>query len=820
VQIEIQDFDNAQVEKTLLALENQPEEAAEILVRKARELARGATMSYVQSVRLSIVIATAYERSRRHVEAVEVLRPRVREVEGQDDRYWRARASAQLAKVYLLYFADFDASTKVFASAVADFDAAGEREWVASTLLMLGIAHRSAGSPSAAADAFERARDACGADTPLSRKVDILTSLQSAYNDLGRFEDAKPLALTLLPLIDTTDPIDDALRAVVWAETAVTRAGLNDKKAGERYLARATEYAQASNDPQAQISVGLAQARMLDRAGKSGKAIDLLTDLSVRCTESRLLLPQFDVLRQQVNTAKGARNYGAALGAMEALMRLDNRLQVERGRLKLAELEVQRNLDSAQAFTRRLQAEVSQQTVVLEETISKLKKEADSRVASEKRNEFLAGHDIVTALATRRRLATKIEDASFELAPNNAFAVMLIAVETTSGFLTRAGISRTDELLAQAARVITQTVPDAFVARFGDFSFACVIGPYPTEQIEEIVLESGEVVCHALAQPIEVGGKPMNLRASAGITVTKQRGESVAEVIGKADAALLHAQAQFDSRAYIFDETLEKQVVRRRDLESDLNSADQSSGIFVVFQPLVDAQSSEVKGFESLVRWRHAKHGAISPVEFIPLAESVGAIERLGLLIAELALSDFSKILRPAFADSYITVNVSMLQLRDTHFASNILAVSRKTQVEPTRIVLEITESQIGEDNPTILANLKRLRLHGYRLAIDDFGTGYSSLWRLGQIDMQTIKIARELVVGAHLNEASAMLLVRAVQICHDLGRTVVAEGIEGQQERDNAINAGCDQLQGYMFARPMIATELVTHLAWQHAAA
>jgi diguanylate cyclase len=92
-------------------------------------------------------------------------------------------------------------------------------------------------------------------------------------------------------------------------------------------------------------------------------------------------------------------------------------------------------------------------------------------------------------------------------------------------------------------------------------------------------------------------------------------------------------------------------------------------------------------------------------------------------------------------------------------------------------------------------------------------------LWRLGQIDMQTIKIARELVVGAHLSESAAMLLVRAVQICHDLGRTVVAEGIEGQQERENAINAGCDQLQGYMFARPMPAAELVTHLAWQNAA-
>jgi diguanylate cyclase (GGDEF)-like protein len=820
VQIEIQANDNAEVEKTLLALENQPNEAAEILVRKARELARGATMSYVQSVRLSIVIATAYERSRRHVEAVEVLRPRVREVSGQDDRYWRARASSQLAKIYLLYFADFDASTKVFASAVADFDAADENEWVASTLLMLGIAHRSAGSPTAAADAFERARDACSAATPLSRKIDILSSLQTAYNDLGRFEDAKPIALTLLPLADSTDGIDDALRAVVWAETAVTRAGLEDKKAAERYLARAIEYARTSADPQAQISVGLAQAQMLDRAGKSGKAIELLTELSVQCTENRLLLSQFDVLRQQVNTAKGARNYGAALGAMEALMRLDSRLQVERGRLKLAEIEVQRNLDSAQAFTRRLQAEVGRQTVALEETISKLKKEADSRVASEKRSEFLAGHDIVTALATRRRLATKIEDASSNLAPTKAFAVMLIAVETTSGFLTRAGISRTDELLAQAAKVITQTVPDAFIARFGDFSFACLIGPYPAAEIEEIVLESGEVVCHALAQPIEVGGKSMSLRASAGITVTTQQGETVAEIIAKADAALLHAQSQFDSRAYIFDETLEKQIVRRRDLESDLNGADQSTGIFVVFQPLVDAQTSEVKGFESLVRWNHGHHGAISPVEFVPLAESVGAIERLGLLIAELALTDFSKILRPVYSESYVTVNVSMLQLRDTHFASNMLAVSRKTQVEPKRVVLEITESQIGEDNPTILANLKRLRLHGYRLAIDDFGTGYSSLWRLGQIDMQTIKIARELVVGAHLNEASSMLLVRAVQICHDLGRTVVAEGIEGEQERENAVNAGCDQLQGYMFARPMTAAKLITHLAARQVAA
>jgi diguanylate cyclase (GGDEF)-like protein len=819
VQIEIQDADNSEVEVVLVGLEARPDDAAEILVRKARSLVNGEPMSYVQSVRLALLIANAYERSRRHVEAVEVLRPRVREVEDADQRYWRARASALLASLYLLHFADFDASTKIYLSAVADFETAGEREWVAATLLMLGVAHRAGGAITQAAESFEKGIKYCNRETPAPRRANLMAALLSAYNDLGRFDAALPVAMDAMAVVEGQREVPHSLRAVIWAEAASTKAGLGDKKIAEQYLEKAREFAVSSKDAQAHVSVGLAQARMLDRAGKSAKAVELLTELSVRCTENRLLLPQFDVLRQQVSIAKGVRNFGAALGAMEAMSRLDGRLQSERSRLKMAEMEVQRNLDSTQAFARRMQDEVAKKTQTLEQMIAQLQREAESRVASEKRNEFLAGHDIVTGLATRRRLVGKIETQTAALPENEAFGVMLIAVETTSGFLSRAGISRTDELLAQAAKVIEQTLPDAFVARFGDFSFAAVCGPYPKAEVSERVLEAGEIVCHAMSQPIEVGGKPMNVRASAGIAICDSRTQTVAQLMVNADAALQQAIADFESRASVFDETLEKQVVRQRDLEAELNNADQSSGIFVVYQPLVDAQSSAVKGFESLVRWKHAVHGMVSPGEFIPLAEAVGAIERLGLLIAEIALDDFCKVLKVAYPESYVTVNVSMLQLRDTHFASNMLAISRKTRVEPTRIVLEITESQIGEDNPTILANLKRLRLHGYRLAIDDFGTGYSSLWRLGQIDMQTIKIARELVVGAHLSESAAMLLVRAVQICHDLGRTVVAEGIEGQQERDNAINAGCDQLQGYMFARPMPAAELVTHLAWQNAA-
>jgi EAL domain-containing protein (putative c-di-GMP-specific phosphodiesterase class I) len=161
-----------------------------------------------------------------------------------------------------------------------------------------------------------------------------------------------------------------------------------------------------------------------------------------------------------------------------------------------------------------------------------------------------------------------------------------------------------------------------------------------------------------------------------------------------------------------------------------------------------------------------------------------------------------------------------MSQLRDPHFVSNLLQACRDAKVPPLRVLLEMTESQIIEDDGTVGVNLSRLRNQGFRFAIDDFGTGYSSLWRLSQLDVQTIKVARELVIAAGVSEPGKKLLNRAVQICHDLGRVVVAEGIEGESERQLALDAGCDQLQGYMFSKPLRADELISHLTWQQATA
>ncbi len=799
-------------------MERRADDPPEIQVRKGRAILNSTSMSYAQSARLTLVIADAYDRARRPIEAVEILRPRVSEAEGAQQRYWRGRVSSMLASFYLLHFAEVDISVTIYEAALADFESANEKEWMATTLSMLGLANRAAGESARSAESFTRALNIYGYLATPTQRVSLSVSLAAAHLDGNRFLEAESALSGALAQANSGEGIDDTLRACLFAYAAIAKAGLKQKRVAEQFLVTGKEAAQRAGDSNSRVVVDMANARLLELSGKSNKAIDALIEVSRFCGDRAMVLPHFDVLRLQIRIGKESGNYGASLGAMEMLARLEARMATERSKLKLIDLDTQRNLDSAQAFTRRLQLEVAKQTQTLAETVRKLESEAQHRQISEKRSEFLAGHDLVTGLSTRRRLVANLEHTVSILKSGDCLPVLMIGIEPPAGLRGQIGIVRNDEILARVAKILEEVSPTCFLARFSDWRFACIAPSVEEDGAEAATSELGEIIRHALSMPLEVDRSSITLDTSVGIAFARAPSENASNIIANADAAMEKARDNYAARTQIYDADLAKKLGRRRDLEAALATANADSGIFITYQPLVDAQSSAVCGFESLIRWKHATHGMVSPVEFIPMAESLGLIESLGILIAELALRDFGRVLIGVYPDAYITVNVSLLQLRDTHFVSNLLNVCRNTRVDPKRVMLEITESQLVDDGETMQANLKRLRLHGFRLAIDDFGTGYSSLWRLSQIDMQTIKIARELVVGAQQNEQSKKLFHRAVQICHDLGRTVVAEGIEGEQERNDAIEAGCDQLQGYLFSKPMPAEELVANLAWQSA--
>jgi EAL domain-containing protein (putative c-di-GMP-specific phosphodiesterase class I)/GGDEF domain-containing protein len=821
VYIEVQPQDNPGVEKLLAALEVSKSETAEALVRKGRTMASSAPMSYGQSVRLALLVGTAYERTRRLIEAVEVMRTRIRDIEGANNRYWRGRAQLFLANLYLLQFADFALCARLCENAIVDFESAREKEWVAATFSMLGAAQRAAGEYVAASDSFRRSIAVQGPTIPMANRVPLACSLAGCLVETGRFGEAEDVITPVLVSLDSgASAISPTEQAMVYAIAAVVKAAHKNKRLAETYLQKAQELSATQPSPTVTVWVDLAAARVLEINGKASKAIEQLGRISQYCGDHGMPLQQVEVLRSQVRLGKDTANFGAALGATEAIQWLNSRLEQERNKLRLTDLDSQRNLEAANEYTRRLQREVDQQTRTLAETVKRLESEAQQRVNSERRSEYLAGHDLVTGLPIRRRLFSQATEQAASRPLGQSFGVLLIGIEPPSGTMSHLGTADADALLLQLAGVLADNVGDAFLGRYSDWKFACVTKLVAQEKIEAACAELAEIIYHAITQPVIVSATSISVKSAVGMAVVGQSSPDISVAFINADAALEHAAAQYAPRTRMFDDELSKKQLHTRQLRESIPSLNASSGLFVCFQPLVDANTGQVRGFESLARWQHPLLGTVSPTEFIPMAESFGLMDQLGLEIARLAFADYSQILRPTYPDSYVTVNVSMSQLRDPHFVSNLLQACRDAKVPPLRVLLEMTESQIIEDDGTVGVNLSRLRNQGFRFAIDDFGTGYSSLWRLSQLDVQTIKVARELVIAAGVSEPGKKLLNRAVQICHDLGRVVVAEGIEGESERQLALDAGCDQLQGYMFSKPLRADELISHLTWQQATA
>jgi diguanylate cyclase (GGDEF)-like protein len=814
VYIELQPQDNAEIERLVSALEAAETESPESVVRKGRAIAAARAMSYAQSARLGLLVAAAFERTRRPIEAIDAIRPRLREADGGTARYWRGRVGSFLANLYLTHFVETDLCVKLLEDAAADFQAARERQWVGATLTMLGVTYRANADLPQALDNFRRAYSAFGAEISPLQHCSVATSIALCCIELDRYQEADDALAPLLPLVANMQIADRESQVLVHGLIGVTKTAQKAKKLADHHLAIAQTQAEATAERFTRTYMEFCLGRVHEISGKWQRAADHYVRAAQLCTDGGMQLQLFDMLRAQIRLGKSSGNFGAALGAMEALERVQRRLQIERSKIKLLDFDSQRNFDSANEFAQRLQREVEQKTRVLGDTVKRLQDEATHRAASEQRSEYLSAHDLVTGLASRRRLLPLAQERISTLASDTACALVMIGIEPPSGLSETVGATGIDALLSALAEELQQNAPGAILGRFSDWRFVCITAPTRAAEATAAAVELSEILCQAMSMPHVVEGINVSVKVAAGIAQVTAHSADIMNTLSNAEAALEQALTQYANRTHVFDERLETKKTRVRTLRAALPALNEHSGLYMCFQPLVSASKGDVRGFESLVRWKHPQLGMVSPAEFIPMAEALTLMEPLGLEIARLAMRDFVAELRPVFASAYLSINVSMLQLRDPHFSSNLRQVCRDQSVSPTEVLLEITESQFIAGDDTVEANLRRLREIGFRFAIDDFGTGYSSLWRLSQLDVNTIKVARELVVAATQTEQGKMLLHRAVQICRDLDRVVVAEGIEGQAERACAQAAGCDQLQGYMFSRPQTAKDLLATLA------
>jgi EAL domain-containing protein (putative c-di-GMP-specific phosphodiesterase class I) len=287
--------------------------------------------------------------------------------------------------------------------------------------------------------------------------------------------------------------------------------------------------------------------------------------------------------------------------------------------------------------------------------------------------------------------------------------------------------------------------------------------------------------------------------------------DDVDAVLRDADIAMYEAKRTGRGCYVMFEPAMHRRVRDDVSLENDLREAMAKGELFVVYQPLVDLATRTLTGMEALVRWRHPQRGLVSPVEFIPVAEAIGLIGRLGEHVLRTACAELAQLqaeLGP-MAPPSVSVNLSRAQLREPALVSGIQDALRAHGLDAAQLQLEITESLAAQDQ-MVQSKLGEIQALGVALALDDFGTGYSSLSCLHELPIHTVKIDRAFVSMAQTSDYHRVLIEATILVAETLGMATVAEGIETQGQADLMRALGCGKGQGYLFGAPMEHAELV----------
>ncbi len=421
----------------------------------------------------------------------------------------------------------------------------------------------------------------------------------------------------------------------------------------------------------------------------------------------------------------------------------------------------------------------------------------------------LARFDPLTGLANRSLFREALEAALAQTARSGRHAALLfIDLDRFKAVNDQLGHGAGDALLREVgARLRGSAGAGATVARLGGDEFGVLLPDAAPRRAEAVA--AGLVA--ELARPFSIEGQAVTIGASIGYAIGPGDGASVEALLKGADLALYEVKAGGRGAALRFRPEFRERAEERRVLEFDLGRALERGELSLAFQPVVDAADERIVGFEALLRWAHPQLGNIPPVKFIPIAEETGLIVPIGHWV--IAQSCAWAARWPD--DIRIAVNLSPVQIDDSRLVETVETALATTGVAPARLELEITESLFLEDKPSTMARLAALSAIGVQFAIDDFGTGYSSLGYLHKASFSRIKIDRSFVARAGDPNGDASAIIESiVRLAGSLDMATTAEGTETRAEFELIRSLGCQQVQGYLFGRPMppeAATALVT---------
>ena len=428
----------------------------------------------------------------------------------------------------------------------------------------------------------------------------------------------------------------------------------------------------------------------------------------------------------------------------------------------------------------------------------------------------LAYHDSLTGLANRTLFRDRVEHALARVGRTQSkVAVLFLDVDEFKTINDSLGHAEGDRLLvATAARLLSATRGCDTVARLGGDEFAILLEDVRHDGDAIVVAER---ISDAMRRPVPVAGKEVFVNTSIGIARCG-RDENADTLLRNADLAMYMAKRHGKGHWRIFEPAMHAAARERLELEADLRIALDRGEFHFLYQPVIELDTGCIVGAEALIRWQHPQRGTVPPLSFIPVAEGtdlIFALGRWGVTEAcrQVRKWDDAGLVAGNGRPVNVMVNLSARQLQEAGLASHVAAVLLETELEPSRLVLEITESAVMQQTDATLAMLHALHELGVEIAMDDFGTGYSSLSHLQRFPIDCLKIDRSFVNGLGVNRNDTALVRTVVALGHTLALRTVAEGIETEQQRDTLIALGCEFGQGYLFGRPMEPEQLAERL-------
>jgi diguanylate cyclase (GGDEF)-like protein/PAS domain S-box-containing protein len=417
---------------------------------------------------------------------------------------------------------------------------------------------------------------------------------------------------------------------------------------------------------------------------------------------------------------------------------------------------------------------------------------------------YRATHDTLTGLANRTLLIDHLRHGiAYAQRYQRMVAVLLLNVDNFKYVNESLGHDAGDELLKEIATRLRNALREHdTISRIGADSFAMVL----------MDQESLGATSQVMTRLFNVVRAPVMLRSqqeafvtcSVGCALYPSDGDEPETLLRRADTAMHRARVQGRNCFYFYSADIDRKTEERLHLEANLRRAAGKGELFLQYQPQLRLFDSVPIGIEALVRWRHPELGVVSPAQFIPLAEETDLIVSIGDWVLREACNEARRLLQAGVKIGHVAVNLSARQFRDRRLVARVAEILETTGLDPQRLELEITESLVMQDVEAVIAKLKELKSLGIQLSIDDFGTGYSSLSYLRRFPIDRIKIDQSFTREVDSSADAAAIARAVIQLGHALGLIVIAEGVENEGQLRFLRDNGCDEIQGYIYARPL----------------